>query len=446
LLDKSSLLRTDSGRDAQPRLGMLDTVREFASERAAEREDIAPLEERHARYFLDYCEHAAEQAARTDRREWLERLAQERGNIRLAFERLLRTGATDDALRIAIGFARALPWDAHAHEVRGWLAQAHTAAKQPSAALRASGLYWDGMLALSQGFFGEAQAQLEAALATARKTPEPPVEVAAMAGLGRRAVLVDAPDAAALCRAAEAEARRLGDPILIADALLVGAGACERTADWERAAMLAGDALALYRAGGDPYGAAAALAEQGWYAMVHGRLEESEDRLREAVELRRRHGDDRRLVEPLIDYAWLMLACGRGEPAQSGFLDCLALAQQVGDRFNVAEALAGLSTLAAGEERWADAARLAGASAALHDQIGAPAWASVTVIHGRALEGARAALGDVYAAHFAHGQQQSAEDAVASLPDKPAESRPTGSPETRPAGASARRPQNVSGN
>ena len=37
LLDKSSLLRTDSGRDTQPRFGMLDTVREFAAERAAER-------------------------------------------------------------------------------------------------------------------------------------------------------------------------------------------------------------------------------------------------------------------------------------------------------------------------------------------------------------------------------------------------------------------------
>jgi hypothetical protein len=416
LLDKSSLLRTDSGRDAQPRLRMLDTVREFAAEREAEREDRLPLEQRHARYFLRYCEHAADQAARTDRREWLERLAQERGNIRLAFERLLRTGATDEALRVATGFARALPWDAHAHEVRGWLVQALDAAEPLSAAHRANGLYWDGVLALSQGFFAEAQGQLEAALAVAQETQEGSVEAAAMAALGRRAVLVDAPDAPELCRAAVAAARRADDPILLADALLVEAGAWERAADWERADALAGDALALYRTAGDPYGAATALAEQGWYAMVHGRLEESEQRLGEALDLRRRHGDDRRLVEPLIDYAWLMLACRRAEPARLGFLDCLALARHVGDQFNVAEALAGLSTLLAVEERWADAARLAGASAALHDQIGAPAWASVTAIHDRALESARTALGDAYAAHFAEGRDQSAEDAAASLP------------------------------
>jgi hypothetical protein len=131
LLDKSSLLRTDSGRDAQPRFGMLDIVREFAAERAAERENRAPTDQRHARYFLDYCEHATEQAARTDRREWLDRLAQERGNIRLAFERLLRGGATEEALRVAIAFARALPWDAHAYEVRGWLAQGLAAPQPP---------------------------------------------------------------------------------------------------------------------------------------------------------------------------------------------------------------------------------------------------------------------------------------------------------------------------
>ena len=413
LLDKSSLLRTDSGRDVQPRFEMLDTVREFAAERAAEHEDRAPFELRHAYYFLRYCEHAANQAARTDRREWLDRLAQERGNIRLAFERLLRGRETEEALRVAIAFARALPWDAHAHEVRGWLGQALAAPQRPSAARRATGLYWSGMLALSQGLFDEARKHLEAARSAAAEIREPSVEAAALAALGRRAVLVDAPEAAALCDASVAAARSVGDPILVADALLMDAGACERAADWKRADELAGYALALYREAGDPYGAATALAELGWYAMVHGRLDESERLLSEALDLRRRHGDDRRLVEPLIDHAWLTLARDRAEPARDGFLDCLALARHVGDQFNAAEALAGLSTLAALESRWEDAARLAGASAALHARIGAPAWQSVTAIHNRALARARTALGDErYAAHFAEGQLQPAEDAV----------------------------------
>jgi predicted ATPase/DNA-binding SARP family transcriptional activator len=415
LVDKSSLLRTDSRRDAQPRFRMLDTVREFAAEWAADRDDLSALESRHARYFLDYCEQAAERAARTDQREWLDRLAQERGNIRLAFERLLQAEAADEALRVAIAFASALPWDAHAHEVRGWLAQVLDASPLLPAERRATGLYWDGTLALSQGLFDDAQARLEAALAAARDAREPSVEAAVLAALGRRALLVAAADAAELCDAAVTAAAGVGDPMLVADAVLTRAAACERTQEWARAGALAAEALELYRAAGDPYGAAWALAEQGWYAMVHGRLEEAEQHLGEALDLRRRHGDDRRLVEPLIDHAWLMLVRERGAEATQGFLDCFALARQVGDQFNVGEALAGLSAQAALDARWQDAARLAGASAALHEQIGAPPWESVTAMQDRALAGARDALGDRYADHLAEGRRLSAEDAVARL-------------------------------
>jgi predicted ATPase/DNA-binding SARP family transcriptional activator len=411
LLDKSSLLRTGSRRDAEPRFAMLDTVREFAAARIRDDEDVAGLERRHAEYFLAYCEQAAERAARSDQREWLDRLAQERGNIRLAFERLLHAGASEEALRVAIAFARVLPWDAHAHEVRGWLAQV-LGAKLP-AERRAAGLYWDGTLALSQGLFGDAETRLEEALATAREADDASVETAALAALGRRAVLVAAPEAADLCDEAVSAARRAGDPILVADALLTQAGACERTQEWERAGAIAGEALELYRAAGDPYGAAWALAEQGWYAMVHGRLEESEQHLAEALELRREHGDDRRLVEPLIDYAWLLHVRGNGEEATRGFLDCLSLARHVGDPFTVGEALAGLSAQAALDGRGADAARLAGASEALHEQIGAPPWASVTAIQERALAGVREELGAGFTTHFDEGRRLSAEDAVA---------------------------------
>jgi tetratricopeptide (TPR) repeat protein len=395
---------------------MLDTVREFAAEHAAYGDDLAELELRHARYFMEYCEHAADEAARTDQRDWLERLAQERGNIRLAFERLLQSGASDEALRVAIAFARALPWDAHAHEVRGWLAQALDAPAQLAPERRAAGLYWAGELALSQGIFDGAREQLEAALAVAREAGLPAVEAAVLASLGRRSVLVAAPDAEELCQAAVTVARSVGDPLLIADALVTHAGACERTQAWERGRSLAAEAVELFRAEGDPYGAAWALAEQGWYAMVHGgRLDESERLLGEALDLRRRHGDDRRLVEPLIDHAWLMMARGSGEDATQAFLDCLVLARQVGDQFNVGEALAGLSSQASLDGHFADAARLAGASAALHAQIGAPPWESVTAMQERALEGTRDGLGSGYETHFAEGRELTAEDAVASL-------------------------------
>ena len=429
LMDKTSLLRTDAGLDHHPRLRLLSTISEFAAERSG---DLTDIELRQARYFLRYCERAAEQAAHGHRREWLERVAQEWGNIRLAHECFLRDGRAPEALRVAIAVARALPWDAHTHEVRGWLADGVRALPPGATTQHTTALYWNGRLAISQARFAEAQARLQAALEMARELGEPYIEAAALAALGRRAALVGSKDALALCEAAVEHARGTGDELLVADAVLFLAGACERAEDWGRAQALAAQALELYREAGDPYGCATALAELGWYDLVHGRPDAAEERLDAALELRRGHGDDRRLVEPLIDYAWLTLLRGAADDARAGFVDCLALARQIDDRFIVAEALAGLSAHAALIGRWRDAARLAGASAAAYDDIGAPPWESVTLMQERALSSARAALGPKRFEHLvAQGRALSLEDALA----RPADER--GQRYVR--GASARR-------
>jgi hypothetical protein len=82
--------------------------------------------------------------------------------------------------------------------------------------------------------------------------------------------------------------------------------------------------------------------------------------------------------------------------AHARFLDCLAMARQVDDRFIVGEALAGLSAVAGSECRWADCAHLDGASALVHEQIGAPPWESVVMLQAPGSAAARTALGPAY--------------------------------------------------
>ena len=411
LLDKSSLLRVDP-RHAEPRLAMLDTVREFAAERAG---DLAATEIGHAHYFVEFCERLATEAARGHRRDSLERLAVERANIRLAYERLVRAGAVDEALRVAVGFAHALPWDAHTQEVRGWLAL-----DTDTPGLRATALYWDGRLAITQARLAEAEPRLRAALEAAREAGDRHLEGGVLIALGRWATLVASPEAADLRDAALDVARATGDRQLIADALLIGAGVCERDSDWDGAVALATDALEIYRDLGDPYGAATALAELGWYDMVTASAEHAEEYLDEALDLRRRFGDDRRLVEPLIDGAWLALVQGQTGDAQTRFLDCLAMARQVDDRFIVGEALAGLSTVAGTECRWSDCAHLDGASVAVHEQIGAPPWESVVMLHARAAGTARTALGPAYDECAERGRALAIDDVLAQTVHAPA--------------------------
>jgi hypothetical protein len=277
--------------------------------------------------------------------------------------------------------------------VRVWLAGALAALGGDHSALRATALQWDGRLAISQARFGEAEPRLRAALDAAREAHEPVIEARVLVALARWATLVAHPDAGEIGDTALAAARATGDPQLTADAILTAAGVCERSSAFDRAEALATEALALYRSLGDPYGVAAALAELGWYDMVNGTCAIAEACFDEALELRRRHGDDRRLVEPLIDGAWLALVQGDTGTAQARFLDCLAMARQVDDRFLVGEALAGLSAVAGTELRWTDCAHLAGASAIVHEQIGAPPWESVVMLQEPAVAPARLALG-----------------------------------------------------
>lgn len=111
-------------------------------------------------------------------------------------------------------------------------------------------------------------------------------------------------------------------------------------------------------------------------------------------------------MEASWHHAWLLLARDRGQEATRGFLDCFSLARRLGDQFNVGEALAGLSTQAAREGRWEHAAVLAGASAAMHEDICARPWESVSDMQERALAQARDALGvALYGERFAEGRR-----------------------------------------
>ena len=264
------------GEDAQPRLAMLDSVREFAADQVS---DLADLERRHAALLPRLRRARRRRGARPPRvaRPTRARAREPAGRVRAPAAR--RASQRTRCGSRSPSPARC-PWDAHAHEVRGWLAQALEAIPPEPSPLRAAALYWDGQLALSQARFAAAEEPLSQALDAARALGDRALEAAAWTvaraprGAHRRSR-----GARALCEAAVEAARGVGDPGLIADALLASAGACERAEDWERAARLADEALALYREAGDLYGVAEALGEQGYYDLVHGRLERAEQRL-----------------------------------------------------------------------------------------------------------------------------------------------------------------------
>ena len=82
LIDKSLLLQ-QSEQD-EPRLSMLETIREFALEKLAASNESEQVQAAHAAYYVALAERAEPELYRHQQRFWLARLEQEHQNIRVA--------------------------------------------------------------------------------------------------------------------------------------------------------------------------------------------------------------------------------------------------------------------------------------------------------------------------------------------------------------------------
>ena len=200
---------------------------------------------------------------------WLARLARERGNLRIAFERLLPLAGP----RTRCGSRSPSPARCRGTRTRtrcapGCTRRSFQLAPEPSP-LRAAALYWDGQLALSQARFAAAEAPLEQALARRGRSGYH-AGGRRLTALGRRAVLIADPGAALCAAAVDGARRRRSRPV--ADALWPARCVRARRRSGSAPRTRRRGARAVPR-GRRPYGVAGALGEQGFYDIVHGRLE-----------------------------------------------------------------------------------------------------------------------------------------------------------------------------
>jgi len=100
LVDRS-LVVADAGSE-QPRFRLLDSVRQFAAEKLAERGERTSAKDRHLRWFTELAEMAEPHYPGAQQREWKDRIASEYENIPAAFA-WAKTSLerTEYALRIA---------------------------------------------------------------------------------------------------------------------------------------------------------------------------------------------------------------------------------------------------------------------------------------------------------------------------------------------------------
>ncbi len=306
LLDKSLLQQTER-EEEEPRLLMLETIREFGLECLQACGELEPARRAHAFYYLAIAEEANRHLFSAEAVMWFERLEREYENLRAALEWALEHEAEEAGSGIEVGvrLGSAL-W-------RFWTVRSH----------------------LSEG-----RAMLERLLAASKRTGAPMREKVLLA-LGT--LLWHQGDYARIGEIVEEQlslCQQLGDQQGVAHTLIGLAGFAAQQGNYARARSLAEESLAICRVNGDTWRAAANLLLLGRMASARCEHARAQQLLEESLVLYRSLGYAGDIAWPLIYLARNAIFQGEHEQARSWLEEAQALCREAaGNKLGLAHAL-----------------------------------------------------------------------------------------------------------
>jgi predicted ATPase/DNA-binding XRE family transcriptional regulator len=316
--------------ESQPRLTILETIREYGLERLQAEGEAEAARRAHAAHCLALARAAEPELGGAGAPAWMARMEREHGNLRAALA--WAAGADRGVmLRLAAALWRFWSYAGHLTEGRRWLGEALDPPGPQDAAVRARALAAAALLAVEQKAFDEATPGCARAVAFAREH-------------GDRAALVAALDASGLLARMQ---NRYPD-----------------------AANHYGEALALARESGDQAAAASALAGLAYVAIRTGDLARASSLSAESLSVVRRVADRRGLAEALHVLAWVAFLTGEFERAEALGHEALAVFRELGDTGQTARMLRLLGSVAVARRQHGRAAPLLEESLALHDRRG----------------------------------------------------------------------------
>jgi predicted ATPase/class 3 adenylate cyclase len=389
-LQDDSLITVAEGTDGEPRLGMLETIRQYALERLEQDDDAYGALRRHAGYYAAFAERESEQLEGPAGLTALDRLEADHDNLRAALAWSLETPAAGPAgqgERAVIGLrlvqALSLFWYQHGHATEGrqWLQRAMDLASADGGAPLARVAHGLGVLLDEQSEPDAAVHLFERSLAIWRD-------------LGDR----------------EEQARELNS-LGIVQRHLGNTGA---------ARSLLEEAVAIDRELGS-HRLGAALTNLGQLESASGRLDRAIELLREALTVDQRQGDLFGVAVDQQSLALISLRAGRPREASDQLAASFSYVTSSGNISLLVNVLELHAAITAGLGDVLQAARLAGAAEAIRQESGmliSPQEAAMVDEH---LAPARAAVTpQEWQAALAAGRALSQAEALALLrPDIP---------------------------
>jgi len=330
LLDKSLLRKRDSRTG--PRYSMLETIREFASERLEASGDADGLRRRHADFFLVLAEAAFPELTGSARSR-LDRLEADHDNLRAALDWLESAGRAQEALRLAGALYRF--WNKHGHLLEGGDRLERLLAREPAGtSARVRALHGAAVMASSTGDPETAEKRAEEARDLARTLGDAWGD--AYAGYLLGIVAVERKDWAAALPFFEESLdtfRRLGVVSYVLLATDSIAWVTRMLGDRDRSRSLHEETLAHARASGYPEIVALQLFQLAEFATDEGRPGDALAMLREALVLNRDEGFPEGIAEVLVVMAATLQAVGSPEAALALLGAAARLREEIGGGF-----------------------------------------------------------------------------------------------------------------
>ena len=372
MVDKNLVQRVDRNQ-AEPRFAMLETIREYASERLAESGEQSVTRRAHAAFCLVLAEEGNPELGPVDRADWLAQCDAEIDNFRFALDWLFQTRDLDWALRLCTALFRF--WDMREHLTEG-RARLETVLNLAGAAHtkdRARLSHFIGALASAQGDYPAAEHFLQRGLSLYEELGDQSGVAASL-----NALAVSARDrgdyGAAQSNFEQSLAcwRKQSDHLAIARCLHNLANMVKIRGDYPRARQALSEATDIFHRLGDRHGAAWSINQEGDIARAQGDMVAARALYQCALLVFRESGDQWGAARSLTDLGGIDCEQGDHLSAHESYREALEIFAGLGHRRGAARALEGSACLALALGQAARALKLAGAAAHLRELISAP--------------------------------------------------------------------------
>jgi predicted ATPase/DNA-binding XRE family transcriptional regulator len=331
-LVEQSLVTAELDGDGM-RYGMLEPVRQYASEKLEESGEARVASRSHTLFFLDLAEQAYPELRGPHQAEWLDRLEREHGNLRAAMGWALSAEETETAMRL--GWALWVFWwlRGYQREGRHWMEV--LLEYDVPANLRAIALAVVGTMDYTQGDYESSEGHLQESLELAK---------------------------------------RMGDKVRAALAVYILGLLALNGQEAEAARSRLEEALSLYLEIGDDQMVSSVRSHLGVLLLIQDDLDRATAMMEEGLALARKLGDRLGINNALYLLAQVAQAEGDHGLAARRLEEGVRLSEEIGDRANLGYFLEGLAVVAGVQGEVERSARLFGAAEGLLQAVEAPVY------------------------------------------------------------------------